>query len=112
MAALADCFTDGAVFRMALPEGDPVVFEGKEAIMAMMTETLDSQSDQRRHCNSTIVVHGTENGVTRTTHYLTLLATEGGEIRLISAGVYKLEIVEDGGRLRMRRLDLALDRPY
>lgn len=111
MDGIASCFTDGAVFRMKLPGNDPVSFEGKEAIMSLMRQSAQTQTDQRRHVNSNLIVHGTADGITTTTHYLTLLATENGEIRVLSAGVYRLEIVGDDD-LRLNVLDLELDRPY
>ena len=110
--AIGACFSDNAVFRMTLPGNEPVVFDGKEAILSLMKQSAESQTDQRRHVNSNLIVHGTEDGVTRTTHYLTLLATENGEIRVLSAGVYRLEIVGSDDDLRLRTLDLELDRPY
>ncbi len=112
MAAMETCFTKDASFSMTLPTRDPVTFAPRDAIMELMTGSLESQTDQRRHVNSNLIVHGTDDGVTRTTHYLTLLATENGEIRLLSAGVYRMEIVEEDGALKLRKLDLTLDRPY
>lgn len=110
--AMKGYFTEDAVFVMRIPGNNPLTFEGRERILQLVSDALASQTDQRRHVNSNLIVHGTENGVTRTTHYLSLLATESGETRLLSAGVYRIEIVEEGGTLRMRRLDLELDRPY
>lgn len=112
MTAMAGFFTPDAVFEMRLPEGDPIVFEGKDTIMKLMTDSLASQTDQRRHVNSNLIVDDSDPQFTRTTHYLTLLATEHGEISVISAGVYQIEIVQDGEQLRMRRLRVDLDRPY
>lgn len=112
METMSDCFTDDASFTMQLPGNDPFTFEPKETIMKLMTDSLGSQTDQRRHVNSNLIVDDSDPEVTRTTHYLTLLATEQGEIKLLSAGVYRMEIVTDGGKLRLRKLDLELDRPY
>ncbi|MBM7365839.1 nuclear transport factor 2 family protein [Gordonia hydrophobica] len=112
MEAIAACFTDDAVFRMTLPGSDPVTFDGRDAIMALMEQSARTQTDQRRHVNSNLIVHPDVDGVTKTTHYLTLLATENGEIRVLTAGVYRLEIVGDDEDLRFRALDLELDRPY
>lgn len=112
MDTMAGCFTEAATFRLRLPGNDPIVFETRDAILKLMTDSQATQTDQRRHVNSNLIVHGTEDGVTRTTHYLTLLATEDGEIKVLSAGVYRLELVEEGGHLRMQTLDLELDRPY
>lgn len=111
--AMEQCFTEGASFKLTLPGQDPLAFEPREAIMGLMRDSLSSQTDQRRHLNSNLIVHGTDDeGVTRTTHYLSLLATENGEISLLSAGVYRMEIVEQDGGLKLRSLDLTLDRPY
>lgn len=112
LTTMADCFTDGAAFSMQLPGNDPVVFEGKETIMKLMTDSTSSQTDQRRHVNSNLIVDQSDTEVTRTTHYLTLLATENGQIQLLSAGVYSCEIVEDNGTLRFRKLHLDLDKSY
>lgn len=109
---MSACFTEDAVFQMTLPGNDPMTFESRATIMKLMSDSMASQTDQRRHVNTNLIVEQGEDGVTRTTHYLTLLATENGEIRLLSAGVYRIEIVEEDGALRMRKLDLTLDRPY
>ena len=47
-----------------------------------------------------------------TTSYLSLTAVENGEITLLTSGVYSNEIVEDEGKLRVRKMHLDLDRPY
>lgn len=112
LTTMADCFTDAAVFSMKLPKNDPVVFESKETIMRLMTDSMASQTDQRRHVNSNLIVDESDPEVTRTTHYLTLLSTENGEIQLLSAGVYRCEIVVEGGSLRFRKLHLDLDKSY
>jgi 3-phenylpropionate/cinnamic acid dioxygenase small subunit len=112
LATMANCFTEGATFSMRLPGNDPVVFEGKETIMKLMTDSLDAQADQRRHVNSNILVDDSDAEVTRTTHYLTLHSTENGQIQTISAGVYRCEIVDEGDALRFRKLHLDLDKSY
>lgn len=105
-------FSDDAVFRMRLPDADPVEFTGKAAIMELMAGATASQTDQRRHINSNLIVHPSDGGDITTTHYLTLVGTENGQIELITAGVYRLRIVEDNGELALGELDLELDRPY
>lgn len=112
LATMADCFTEDAAFSMTLPGNDPITFEPKTAIMKLMTDSLGAQTDQRRHVNTNLIIDDSDPEVTRTTHYLTLLATDNGEIKVLSAGVYRIELVEDGGALRMRKLHLDLDRPY
>lgn len=105
-------FTEDATFSMAIAGGDKMSFGPREAIMKLMRDSMSSQTDQRRHVNTNLIVEGTEGGVTRTKHYLTLLATENGEISLLSAGLYSSEIVEEGGKLRFKSLHLDLDKAY
>jgi hypothetical protein len=105
-------FTEDATFSMVIAGGDKLSFGPREAIMNLMRDSLSSQTDQRRHINSNLIVEGEEDGVTRTKHYLTLVATEEGQISLLSAGLYSSEIVEEGGTLRFRSLHLDLDKAY
>lgn len=105
-------FTEDATFSMVIAGGDRLSFGPREAIMKLMRDSLSSQTDQRRHINSNLIVEGEEDGVTRTKHYLTLVATEEGQISLLSAGLYSSEIVEEGGTLRFRSLHLDLDKAY
>lgn len=112
LTTMADCFTEAAVFSMKLPDAAPVVLESKDTIMKLMTDSMASQTDQRRHVNSNLIVDDSDPEVIRTTHYLTLLGTENGEIQTLSAGVYRCEIVDEGGSLRFRKLHLDLDKSY
>lgn len=105
-------FTEDATFSMVIAGGDKLSFGPRDAIMKLMRDSLSSQTDQRRHINTNLIVEGEQDGVTRTKHYLTLVATEEGQINLLSAGVYSSEIVEEDGALRFRSLHLDLDKAY
>ena len=111
LETMDSCFTADAVFSMQVAGQEPVSFDGRDTIMKLMTDSMASQADQRRHINSNLLV-SEEDGVVRTTSYLTLVATEANQIQLLSSGVYRNEIVEDGGALRFRRLHLDLDKSY
>lgn len=111
MALMTDCFTADAVFSMKIADNEPMSFETRDVIMKLMTDSLSSQTDQRRHGNSNLIVR-TEDDTVHTTSYLNLTAVENGEITLLSSGVYSNEIVEDEGKLRVRKMHLDLDRPY
>ena len=111
LETMESCFTADAVFSMRIAGQEPVSFEGRDTIMKLMTDSMAAQTDQRRHINSNLLV-SEEDGVVRTTNYLTLVATEGNGIQLLSAGVYRNEVVEDGGSLRFRKLHLDLDKSY
>jgi len=112
LETIESVFTEDATFSMKIAGNEPMSFGPRAAIMDLMRNSLSSQTDQRRHVNTNLIVEGTDGGVTRTKHYLTLLATEDGQISLLSAGLYSAEIVEEGGTLRFRSLHLDLDKAY
>lgn len=112
LETIENVFTEDATFSMVIAGGDKISFGPRDAIMKLMGDSMSSQTDQRRHVNSNLIVEGTDGGVTRTKHYLTLVATENGAISLLTAGLYSAEIVEEGGVLRFRSLHLDLDKAY
>lgn len=105
-------FADDATFSMRIAGGDLISFESRTAIMDLMRNSLATQTDQRRHVNTNFVHLGSENGVHSTRHYLVLIGTDNGEINLLSAGVYSMEIREVDGGLKIGKLHLDLDKAY
>jgi 3-phenylpropionate/cinnamic acid dioxygenase small subunit len=111
-AMLADCFTENANFSMRIAGGDLVgPFAGREAIMELMTGSLDEQTDVRRHVVSNIFFEA-EGDQPRVISTLTLMATENGEIQLLSAGVYRDTVVNEAGVWRLVNRHLDLDKAY
>ena len=109
---LEDSFTEDASFSMRIAGGDLVgPFEGREAIMKLMTDSMESQSDVRRHVVSNIFFDESGDSPVAISN-LTLMATENGEIQLLSAGVYKDTVVNLDGVWRVSRRHLDLDKGY
>ena len=113
---LAACFTEDAVFTLRIASGDIVgPFEGRDAIMGLMRGAWEQQTDVRRHVVSNVFFPEAANagdGAVEVVSYLTLVATKDGDISLVSAGVYRDEVVLDGTEWRLRKRHLDLDRPY
>ena len=112
LVMLEDCFSADARFSMRIAGGDLVgPFEGREAIMGLMKGAMEAQTDVRRHVISNIFF---DEGAEQPTvvSNLTLVATEDGEIRLLSAGVYRDTVVEQGGRWRVLARHLELDKEH
>ena len=109
---LEDCFTVDASFSMRIAGGDLVgPFEGREAIMKLMTDSMESQTDVRRHVVSNIFFEEGAEGIVAISN-LPLMATENGEIQLLSAGVYRDTVVLQDGSWRVSRRHLDLDKGY
>ena len=112
LAMLEDCFSAQARFTMRIAGGDLIgPFEGREAIMGLMRGSLEEQSDVRRHIISNIFFDDTADGVTAVSN-LTLVATENGEIQLLSAGLYRDTVIDEGGTWRVLKRHIELDKSY
>ena len=80
--------------------------------MQLMTDSMATQTDQRRHCVSNLFFDDSGSGALEVVSNLTLLATENGEICLLSAGVYRDQVVKGEAGWQLHRRHLELDRPY
>ena len=112
---LAACFAADATFTLRIAGGDLVgPFENREGIMQLMTGAMAEQTDKRRHVVSNIFFLPERNegeGIAVVSN-LSLLATEHGEINLLSAGVYHDLVVERDGVWLLLRRHLELDKSY
>jgi 3-phenylpropionate/cinnamic acid dioxygenase small subunit len=110
---LASTFAEHARFSMRIGGGDLVgPFETRAGIMQLMTDSMAEQTDQRRHVVSNIFFHGENNGNPVVVSNLSLIATENGEIQLLSAGVYRDVVVKVGEGWEILDRYLELDKPY
>ncbi len=109
---LAACFAEDAVLTMRIADGDLVgPFEGREAIMGLMTGSLAEQTDVRRHVVSN-QFFTSEGESPELISNLTLFATENGEIQLLSAGLYHDSVKQVDGRWVLSKRHIALDKSY
>ncbi len=109
---LSACFAEGASMTIRIAGGDPVgPFKGREDIMGLMTSSMASQTDVRRHVISNLFFQ--EDGDTPlVVTNLTLLATESGAIDVISAGIYRDRVVREDGAWKISDRQLDLDKGY
>lgn len=111
--SMADCFTADAVLTMRIAGGDLIgPFEGRDAIMKLMTDSAQSQTDQRRHLSTNLFIKSEDSNSAATRAYLTLLAVENGEIRLLSSGYYEDQLVNEDQTWRLSNRHIELDLPY
>ena len=80
--------------------------------MKLMTDSMAEQTDQRRHVVSNIFFEGEREGNPVVVSNLTLMATENGEIQLLSAGVYRDTVCRVNGDWQILDRYLELDKPY
>jgi 3-phenylpropionate/cinnamic acid dioxygenase small subunit len=110
---LAACFAEDAEFTLRIAGGDLVgPFEGREGIMGLMTGSMAEQTDQRRHNISNLYFEKEGNKSAIVISNMTLFATENEEVRLITTGVYRDEVVRVGDDWQFQHRHLDLDLPY
>ena len=109
---LGGCFTEQASFSMRIAGGDLIgPFESKSAIMDLMTGSMAEQTDVRRHVISNIFFEVAADKTVVISN-LTLMATENGDIQLLSSGVYRDQVRKENGQWRIVSRYLELDKPY
>jgi 3-phenylpropionate/cinnamic acid dioxygenase small subunit len=110
---LASCFAIDAAFTMTIAGGDLIgPFEKRVGIMKLMTDSMEEQTDQRRHNVSNLFFEAEGDREAIVISNLTLLATENGEIKLLSAGVYRDSVTRLGDDWQLQHRHLDLDLPY
>ena len=110
---LSACFSEEANFTMRIAGGDMIgPFEGRESIMKLMTDSMDQQTDKRRHVVSNIFFESSEGNNVSVVSNLTLFATENEEIQVLSAGVYHDQVVKTDNNWELHQRHLDLDKSY
>ena len=109
---LGACFADDAIMSMQIAGGDMVgPFEGRDNIMELYRGAKSSQTDVRRH-DITNVMFDASGGTLSVTSYLTLFATEHGETKLLTTGVYRDQVTQIGSEWKILRRHIDLDSAY
>ena len=110
---LSASFSVDAQFTMRIADGDLIgPFEGREGIMKLMIDSMDQQTDKRRHVISNIFFESSQDNNVSVVSNLTLFATENGEIQLLSAGIYHDSVVKINNNWEVYRRHLDLDKSY
>jgi hypothetical protein len=114
MTEMADTFAGSATLTMRIAGGDLIgPFEGKEAVMKLMTDSLASQTDQRRHVTTNLAVRKETDDSASVESYLTLVSVQDGKATLLSTALYQDELVKEAdGAWRFTKRHIELDLPY
>jgi ketosteroid isomerase-like protein len=113
-AALAGCFTQDAVWEGVIMGRDRVPpIQGAETIANWLAGFWDSQTDQRRHVFTNIVVGEPSDDQTIAHAYLVLLSSQDGTTVPVSAGPYRFIMRRNpDGLWLVARLAAGFDAPF
>ena len=109
--ALRDTFTEDAALAIDIAGADgEVQFEGRDAILSLMTDSMAEQTDQRRHVvSNSFFAHDGGDTVTVVSN-ITITSVENGAARLVTTGLYRDTVrrESDVWRIATRRIELDL----
>ncbi len=111
LAQLEACFAPEASMIVEIAGGSGAArFEGRDAIMGLMRDSMAVQKDKRRHVTTNTMIVAATSGAVSLVSNLTLTAVENGAIRLVTSGLYRDRVRREGGRwvLAERRIDLDM----
>jgi hypothetical protein len=110
---LEQCFTVDATMLVNITgSGEVGPFEGREAIMQLMSDTLAAQTDVRRHVISNFFFEAERKKAATIVSSLVVSSVENGEINVIISGIYRDDVVKDDGEWRISHRHLNLDIPF
>ena len=110
---LRDTFSEGAslVIDIAGVDGE-MSFQGREAIMGLMTDSMEEQKDQRRHVVTNMFFESEGDARASVVSNVTITSVENASIRLVTTGLYSDEVVLEGGQWRIGARRIELDMAY
>lgn len=112
LPALESGLARSASLSMRIAGGDLIgPFDGREAIMKLYTDSMAEQTDVRRHVVSNIFFDESGEHPVAISN-LTLVATENGEIQLLTAGIYRDTLIQEDGNWCILKRHIELDKPY
>lgn len=110
---IESCFAPEANMIVRIDGQDDVgPFEGRDAIMGLMSGAIEVQTDKRRHLITNIFFEAEGDAAADVVSNLTLFHTENGENGLITTGCYHDKVIKLDGVWLIANRDLSLDMPF
>jgi len=111
MDMLEQCFIPAATMLVNITgTGEVGPFQGRDAIMQLMADTLAAQTDVRRHVISNFIFESEGENAATVISSLVVFSVVQGKIDVIISGIYRDDVVKggDGWQISHRHLDLDL----
>jgi 3-phenylpropionate/cinnamic acid dioxygenase small subunit len=110
---LESCFAPNATLVVEIAGGaGPTRFEGREAIMGLMSDSMAAQPDKRRHVTTNTIFLAKIGGEIEVVSNLTLTSALNGAIRLVTSGLYRDRVRNEGGHWMLSVRRIELDAPF
>jgi hypothetical protein len=113
VALMEPCFTVDARFELEIKgAGEIPPFVGRAAIMKLMTDSMNSHTEDRRHVISNIFFESAEAESANVVSNLVAFQSEHGKINVMTSGVYRDLMKKVDGKWQIAVRRLALDVPF
>jgi hypothetical protein len=113
VALMEPCFTTDARFELEIKGAAEIPpFVGREAVMKLMTDSMNAHSEDRRHVLSNIYFESAEENSARVVSNLVAFQAEHGKIKVMTSGVYRDLVRKVDGKWQIALRHLALDVPF
>ncbi|CAN5544883.1 hypothetical protein BH10ACT3_BH10ACT3_19040 [soil metagenome] len=107
------CFTSDATMTLHIGDAETMgPYVGRAEVMKHFTDHHETQTDQRRHVVTNVILVDETDTSVDTISCLTLLVVEDDVCRVQATGVYRDRFVSDGDEWRIRERVLRLDAHY
>ena len=112
-AMIESCFSQDATFELEIKGADAIPpFVGRAAVMKLMTDSINSHSEDRRHVVSNIFFESEGDHAASVVSTLVAFHSEHGKIGVMTAGVYRDQVRRIDGFWKIAVRHLALDLPF
>jgi len=113
MDAVEVTFAKDAVLTMKIGDGDLIgSMDGIVEIMKLFRGAHESQTDQRRHITTKVLVEEIDEETVKTISYLLITSAENGKLTALSTGKCEDGFRKSGGDGLISKRHIALDLPY
>lgn len=89
---------------------DEISFSGRDAIMGLMRDAGETQTDKRRHVVSNVFFEVAANDRAEVISNVTITSVENNAVRLVTTGLYRdrVVLVDGGWCIARRRIELDM----
>jgi hypothetical protein len=113
VALMEQCFTVDATFELEIKGAEAIPpFVGRNAIMKLMSDSMNAHSEDRRHVVSNIYFESESAESASVVSSLVAFQAEHGKIGVMTSGLYRDQLRKFDGKWQIARRHLALDVPF
>jgi ketosteroid isomerase-like protein len=110
LVALEGLLTEDATFTATIAGEEGIgPFDGRAAIVDLVRESTQAQTDQRRHNLTNVVIRGADGDTAVVWAYLMLTSNAEGRSSVVTTGFYTFTLRRAGSEWRIAKIFVGMD---